>query len=257
MLTMFPSLIENVASRASDFGLSVIEHRPTCSCALHFDYGLKVRPFFPKLIEPMDVRLDAMSSQGVDHQVLSAWADIFDHGMPRQNAVAWHSYLNNHLAKVCELRPERFSLLASVPFPFAQESAAELERAVIKLGAVGAVIAANVEGTILGNLRLQEKLTARDNRHGPLAAQYALQSLRQPRSRDASGTGGAGDFRRRRATSWQRRSCCSAFPAGAFRTDRLATNLSTYLTDPSWRSLVLKLRRTRFALTGSHGCAHA
>src|SRR6266702_3819285 len=158
MLTMFPSLIENVASRASDFGLSVIEHRPTCSCALHFDYGLKVRPFFPKLIEPMDVRLDAMSSQGVDHQVLSAWADIFDHGMPRQNAVAWHSYLNNHLAKVCELRPERFSLLASVPFPFAQESAAELERAAIKLGAVGAVIAANVEGTILGNLRLQEKL---------------------------------------------------------------------------------------------------
>ena len=55
-----PSLIENVASRASDFGLSVIEHRPTCSCALHFDYGLKVRPFFPKLIEPMGMRLDAM-----------------------------------------------------------------------------------------------------------------------------------------------------------------------------------------------------
>jgi aminocarboxymuconate-semialdehyde decarboxylase len=149
---MFPSLIENVASRASDFGLSVIEHRPTCSCALPFDYGLKVRPFFPKLIEPMEMRLDAMSSQGVDHQVLSAWADIFAHGMPRQNAVAWHNYLNNHLAKVCELRPERFSWLASVPFPFAQESAAELERAVIKLGAVGAVIAANVEGTILGNL---------------------------------------------------------------------------------------------------------
>ena len=67
-----PSLIENVASRASDFGLSVIEHRPTCSCALNFDYGLKVRPFFPKLIEPMEMRLDAMSSQGVDHQVTAS-----------------------------------------------------------------------------------------------------------------------------------------------------------------------------------------
>ncbi len=74
--------------------------------------------------------------------------------MPRQTAVAWHEYLNNHLAKVCELRPERFSLLASVPFPFAHESAAELERAVIELGAVGAVIAANVEGTNLGELDL-------------------------------------------------------------------------------------------------------
>src|SRR5260370_11714751 len=74
--------------------------------------------------------------------------------MTRQTAGAWREYLNTPLAKVCELRPERFSLLASVPFPFAQESAAELERAVIKLGAVGAVIAANVEGTNLGELDL-------------------------------------------------------------------------------------------------------
>ena len=151
-----PSLLDGLASRASDFGISVIDHPPTCSCALHFDYGLKVRPFFPKLIEPVDRRIATMAQQGVNRQVLSVWADIFAHGMPRQRAVAWHEYLNDHLAKVCELQPERFSMLASVPFPYPKEAAAELERAVAKRGAVGAVIAANIEGTNLGEVDLDE-----------------------------------------------------------------------------------------------------
>jgi aminocarboxymuconate-semialdehyde decarboxylase len=149
-----PSLLDGLASRASSFGISVIDHPPTCSCALHFDYGLKVRPFFPKLIEPVDRRIAAMAQQGVSRQVLSVWTDIFAHGMPRQRAVAWHEYLNDHLARVCELQPERFSMLASVPFPHAEEAAAELERAVTKRGAVGAVIAANIEGTNLGEVDL-------------------------------------------------------------------------------------------------------
>ncbi len=45
-------------------------------------------------------------------------------------------------------------MLASVPFPHAQESAAELEYAMKNLGAVGGVIAANVEGVNLGELDL-------------------------------------------------------------------------------------------------------
>ena len=42
-----PTLIETIEKRATDFGISVIQHLPNCSCALHFDYELKVRPFFP------------------------------------------------------------------------------------------------------------------------------------------------------------------------------------------------------------------
>jgi len=149
-----PSLIESIEARAADFRLSVIQHPPTCSCALHFDYGLKVRPFFTKLIEPLEQRLDAMANQGVDRQVLSMWADIFAHGLPRETSQAWHRYLNEHMAALCARRPERFSMLASVPFPHAEESARELEHAVTKLGAVGAVVAANVEGVNLGELNL-------------------------------------------------------------------------------------------------------
>jgi aminocarboxymuconate-semialdehyde decarboxylase len=149
-----PSLIETIEERASDFGISVIQHPPTCSCALHFDYGLKVRPFFPKLIEPVERRIEAMQQQGVTRQVLSMWTDIFAHGLPRDKSLKWHRYMNEHMAAVCQKNPDAFSMLASVPFPYAQESAAELEFAMKNLGAVGVVIAANVEGVNLGELDL-------------------------------------------------------------------------------------------------------
>ena len=149
-----PSVVETIEGRASEFGLSVVKHPPTCTCALHFDYGLKVRPFFPKLIEPVERRLEAMAQQGVDRQVLSMWADIFGHGLPRATAQQWHRYLNEHLSKLCQRHDRAFAMLASVPFPYAQEAAAELEYAVKNLGAVGAVVAANVEGGNLGELDL-------------------------------------------------------------------------------------------------------
>jgi len=149
-----PSLVDSIDTRASEFGLSVVRHPPSCSCALHFDYGLKLRPFFPKLIEPVADRLAAMSRQGVDRQVLSCWADIFGYGLPTDKASAWHRYLNEHMARLCDGAPDRFSMLASVPLPHAEAAAAELVHAVTRLGAVGAVIGANVEGTNLGEIDL-------------------------------------------------------------------------------------------------------
>lgn len=149
-----PSILETVEARASEFGLSVVKHPPSCSCAFHFDYGLKVRPFFPKLIEPVDRRLEAMSQQGVDRQVLSMWADIFGYGLPQPKALQWHRFLNQHMADLCAKHDERFSMLASVPLPNAHDASAELEHAVTRLGAIGAVIAANVEGVNLGELDL-------------------------------------------------------------------------------------------------------
>lgn len=149
-----PSLLESVEARAGEFGLSVIRHPPSCHCAFHFDYGLKVRPFFPKLVEPVSERLATMAEQKIDRQVLSSWADIFAYGMSKGQARSWHRFLNENLSDLCLAHPERFSMLASVPLPYAEEAAAELEYAVNELGAVGAVIAANVEGTNLGEIDL-------------------------------------------------------------------------------------------------------
>lgn len=45
-----PSILDNLEARAGEFGLSVVRQPPSCSCAFHFDHGLKVRPLFPKLM---------------------------------------------------------------------------------------------------------------------------------------------------------------------------------------------------------------
>jgi aminocarboxymuconate-semialdehyde decarboxylase len=148
-----PTILDSVEARAGEFGLSVVRHPPS-SCAFHFNYGLKVRPFFSKLIEPVTERIEAMARQGVDHQLLSSWADIFAYGLPMAQAREWHRFLNRHLSDLCLREPQRFSMLASVPLPYAQDAAAELEYAVHQLSAVGAVVGANVEGTNLGELDL-------------------------------------------------------------------------------------------------------
>lgn len=148
------SILETIDARARDFGITVVRHPPACSCALHFDHGLKVRPFFPKLVESEDARLRSMATSGVDRQVLSMWADIFGYGMEPAKNRAWHRYLNEHVAALCAARPSQFSMLASLPLQDPQAAAAELEFAVRELGAVGAVVSANVAGVNLGELAL-------------------------------------------------------------------------------------------------------
>jgi aminocarboxymuconate-semialdehyde decarboxylase len=148
-----PHLLDALEGRAKDFGLT-LQHGPNCQCAIHFDNGPKIRPFFTELVEPVDKRLAAMEATGVSRQVLSTWCDIFGPHLEPAVASRWHRFLNEQLARLCEQHPDRFSMLASVPLPYADEAAAELDHAVRSLGAVGAVIPANVSDVNLGELAL-------------------------------------------------------------------------------------------------------
>jgi hypothetical protein len=67
--------------------------------ALAFDYGFKVRPFFPRLIEPVAERHKWMDEQHIDHQIVGTWPDIFGYGLPRDACIAWHRMLNDTLAE--------------------------------------------------------------------------------------------------------------------------------------------------------------
>ncbi len=147
-------IIATLEERARDFGLSLVKTPP--QCAVHFDYGLKVRPFFPKLIEPVNARLDGMAGQGVTCQVLSVWPDIFAYGLPSAVAARWHRLLNESLSELCHRHPKKFALFASVPLPDPAAAAREAEFAMKQLGAAGLVIASNVEGVNLGELDLDE-----------------------------------------------------------------------------------------------------
>jgi aminocarboxymuconate-semialdehyde decarboxylase len=121
--------------------------------ALHFDYGFKVRPFFPRLIEPVAQRRAWLDAQGIEVQIVGTWPDIFGYGLAADACIAWHRMLNDALAEWCADNAERFAWIASVPLVDAQAAADELARAAA-LGACGVIISSNVENTNLGELPL-------------------------------------------------------------------------------------------------------
>jgi aminocarboxymuconate-semialdehyde decarboxylase len=149
-----PATLEALEGKGAEFGVSLVKHPPSCDCSLHFNYGFKTRPFFAKLIEPTDARLKGMDAQGVNRQVLSTWTEISAYGLSVEQGRRWHRFLNQHIAQLVQSHPRRFALLASVPLQDAQAAAAELEYGVRELGAVGAVVGANVEGKNLGDVDL-------------------------------------------------------------------------------------------------------
>ncbi|MET0852190.1 MAG: hypothetical protein ABW020_13720, partial [Candidatus Rokuibacteriota bacterium] len=119
---MPPALVERLRTEGARLGIAVVDGDAPCP-ALRFSYGLAVRPFFPKLVEDPTARMDGMARVGIDRQVLSAWTDIFAHGLPPEAGAAWHRLLNESLAEVCRRHPDRFSLLASGPLPDAARAA--------------------------------------------------------------------------------------------------------------------------------------
>jgi aminocarboxymuconate-semialdehyde decarboxylase len=147
-----PQLIDAVAARGKDIGVRLVRS-DGAPPALHFDYGFKVRPFFPRLIEPVGERRAWLDAQGIDLQILGTWPDIFGYGLAADACVAWHRTLNDTLAAWCADNADRFAWIGSVPLIDAAAAAQELERAV-GLGACGVIISSNIENTNLGELAL-------------------------------------------------------------------------------------------------------
>lgn len=147
------SLVAAVRERGSDIGVRLIEAAGSKTPALEFSYGFKVRPFFPKLVEPVEERTAWLDGQDIDVQLVATWPDIYGYGLPRHQSVAWHHILNNTLGQWCRDHSPRFGFVASVPLPNGDDAAQELERA-IGLGAVAVMISANVEGINVGELSL-------------------------------------------------------------------------------------------------------
>lgn len=121
--------------------------------ALQFDYGFKVRPFFPRLVEPVADRLKWMDEQRIDHQIVGTWPDIFGYGLPVPQCIAWHRMLNDTLAEWTADNAKKFSWISSVPLTDADAAAAELERSA-GMDAIGVIISANIENVNLGEIAL-------------------------------------------------------------------------------------------------------
>jgi aminocarboxymuconate-semialdehyde decarboxylase len=148
-------ILDVLRDKGRDYGISVVDGAAACPC-LKFGHGLQARPFFPRLLEDEDRRIARLDDIGIHRQVLSLWADIFGYGMPAEKSRVWHRLLNDALAATAARHADRFSWFASGAMRDAADAARELERAVRELGAVGGIVAANVEGENLGNLPLDE-----------------------------------------------------------------------------------------------------
>jgi aminocarboxymuconate-semialdehyde decarboxylase len=148
-----PQLIEAVRGKGEEIGVRLVNVPGSAAPALQFDYGFKVRPFFPRLVEPVKERLVWLDQQGIDLQIVGTWPDIFGYGLAKEACIAWHRMLNDTLAEWCADNTDRFAWIASVPLTEPQTAAQELDRA-LGLGAVGVIISANVENTNLGELPL-------------------------------------------------------------------------------------------------------
>jgi aminocarboxymuconate-semialdehyde decarboxylase len=147
-----PQLIAAIDARGADIGVKLVRSNGATP-ALHFDYGFKVRPFFPRLVEPVAQRHAWLDEQGIDLQIVGTWPDIFGYGLAPDACVAWHRLLNDALAEWCGDNAKRFAWIASVPLVRADAAAQELERAK-GIGACGVIISSNIENVNIGELPL-------------------------------------------------------------------------------------------------------
>ena len=148
-----PQLLAATKTRGAACGVTLLPSADSKPPALSFDYGFKVRSFFPQLVEPAAKRRASLDRQGLDRQLVATWPDIYGYGLPREQCVMWHRMLNDSLAEWCGDHADRFSFVASVPLTDAADAAGELRRAVAQ-GAVAVMIPANIEGINIGEASL-------------------------------------------------------------------------------------------------------
>ena len=79
-----PQLVDAVAARGKEMGVRLVG----TPAALQFDYGFKVRPFFPRLIEPVAERRAWLYAQRIDPQLVATWPDIFGYSLPTEACIA-------------------------------------------------------------------------------------------------------------------------------------------------------------------------
>lgn len=77
-----------------------------------------------------------------------------DAELRRKKTVALARLLNEYVAELCRVWPERFSWLAVTALPFVEESVREVRYALEELGAVGVSVLTNAEGVYPGDVEV-------------------------------------------------------------------------------------------------------
>lgn len=88
----------------------------------------------------IDLRLELMSQQGVTRQMLSLPGLFGIDSLPFEQSAPLVRGFNDACAQVCQTHPERFCGLAALPWANMDAAVAELRRARLELGLLGAIL---------------------------------------------------------------------------------------------------------------------
>jgi hypothetical protein len=118
--------------------------------------------------------LEFMSSRGIARSILSVSTpqgnvflhDDMDTNVRRKKTVALARLLNEYVGEVARLFPQRFSFLAVVPLPYADEAITEARYALEELGTIGIAVLTNHEGMYPGDTAFDPLWTYLNSREG-------------------------------------------------------------------------------------------
>ncbi len=92
-----------------------------------FNGGELTRPMSPKLSDLADRRA-WMDKNGIDHQLVGGWLDVFGYELPAEQGLAWSRFINSCLREALASE-RRFTPLATVPLQDGAMAATVLEEA--------------------------------------------------------------------------------------------------------------------------------
>jgi aminocarboxymuconate-semialdehyde decarboxylase len=107
--------------------------------------GVPYRPF-PRGGHDIERRFADMDATGVDMHVLSGAPQTWLYGQDAAVGVAASVIQNDEIARLVKEHPDRFAGIATLPMQAPDQAAAELRRAMTKLGLHGAMIGSNAGG---------------------------------------------------------------------------------------------------------------
>jgi aminocarboxymuconate-semialdehyde decarboxylase len=125
-------------------------------------------------------RIEDMGSMRVARQALSPMPELLSYWLPLDDAKGMIRFLNEQIAQMITLAPERFVGLGCVPLQDLDAAIAELEYAVQALHFAGIEIASHVNGTSIGDPRF-EPFFAAAARMGAAIFVHALRPAGQDR----------------------------------------------------------------------------
>jgi aminocarboxymuconate-semialdehyde decarboxylase len=125
-------------------------------------------------------RIEAMGEMRVARQALSPMPELLSYWLPLEDGKALIRYLNEQIAAMVALAPQRFVGLGAVPLQDVESAIVELDFAIKKLGFSGVEIASHVNGVSIGDARFEPFFGAAESM-GAAIFVHALRPVGQER----------------------------------------------------------------------------